>query len=200
MNKRLSHPRGRSNGTQELVGHHLVDPDPITIGIGLYGAIVSTKSWLEARRKRLQAEKDEQAKRKAERDKFLGSYLAAREALKGFHGRLEEFERIVNERKLGNRQFRYGSATLDVSQRENAELLSLYRRVLANGSELADTSDRLSAYLDATYQPAITRLDALLREAGFPNTFADAVALCRKASHEYEKLLDDVSNHEKFPK
>ncbi len=96
----------------------LLDPDPFTVGIGIFSAIASVGGFLETRRQRRHAER-------AQRERFRTTWYAARRALIHFKGIVDEFETYVRQDDFGARAFRIGSVRLTVGEHQHDALRRL---------------------------------------------------------------------------
>ena len=74
----------------------LVDPDPFTIGLGIFGGLAGGGAFLESRRQREISEGQQ-------RGAFRASCFAARRRLIHFKQNIDEFETFMLEDRYGQR-------------------------------------------------------------------------------------------------
>jgi hypothetical protein len=96
-------------GRIQPADEELVDPDPFTIGLGIFAAIAGGGAFLEQRRQR-QMLQDQQ------RAAFRASWFAARRTLIHFKQQVDEFETYMLEDNYGAREFRIGAVRLTVDR------------------------------------------------------------------------------------
>ena len=160
-----------------------IDPDPFTIGIGVFTAMVSGVGWLEMRR---------QTKQSDERDRnaFRAAWFTSRRAVIGFRGLLDEF---------GARSFRLGVVRLVLDGGRARDLWRLRDRAWDVGRELGSSLDALSEHLGAEYAPLVDEAHRAFQSIGaMPDRFTGLVRQGRAAVEAYSSLLDAIAEREGF--
>lgn len=122
-----------------------VDPDPFTLGLGLFGAIAGGGAFLETRRHRQYAQSQG-------RDAFRGAWFKARRTLIHFKGQIDEFETYMLEEGFGRKAFRIGAVRLEVDRGRHKSLRRLRGQIYVTASHMGDDLDDLSEYLTTDYQ------------------------------------------------
>jgi hypothetical protein len=169
-----------------------IDPDPFGIGIGVFAAMVSGASFLEARRQT-------QFLAAQQRAAFRAAWFQARRSVIFFKRSVDEFETYVLEDGFGRRSFRVGAVRLVVSPQRAHELKRLRRQSMVTANRIGDDLDDLSNFLGPEDQPGVTRLLATLSEFGaFPEHYADLVTQGRAVVALYTGLLDSIDAREGF--
>ena len=102
----MSHDEGMSGDQNDS---ELVDPDPFTIGLGIFSAVAGGGTFLEARRARENAQNQQ-------RDNFRAAWYGARRTLIHFKQQIDEFETYMLEDDYGRKTFRIGSVRLMVDR------------------------------------------------------------------------------------
>lgn len=169
-----------------------IDPDPFGIGIGLFAAMVSGASFLEARRQ-TKFLLDQQ------RGAFRAAWFEARRSVIFFKRSLDEFETYVLEDGYGRKAFRVGSVRLVVTSRRAHEMKRLRGQALVTAHRLGDNLDELSNHLGPEDQEAVTGILAALNDLGaFPDRYADVVTQGRSVIALYTAMLDAIGEREAF--
>ena len=116
-----------------------VDPDPFTIGLGIFGAVAGGGAFLESRRQRRLLQEQQ-------RGAFRGAWYAARRTLIHFKQQVDEFETYMLEDGYGRREFRIGAVRLAVDHgrhRTYRDVIRAAREALDwYGSFLDDVAER----------------------------------------------------------
>ncbi len=129
----------------------LPDPDPFSIGLGIFGIIAAGGSFLETRRARQIVERQQ-------RDQFRATWFACRRTLIHFKRVVDEFETYVLEDNYGRDLFRIGSVRITVDQNRHHALRRLHGQVMTTATFMADNLDDLSDHLGAADQSAVDTL------------------------------------------
>jgi hypothetical protein len=173
------------------VEEELIDPDPFTIGLGIFGALAGGGAFLETRRQRQYAQQQG-------RSAFRGAWFAARRTLIHFKGQIDEFETYMLEDGYGRSAFRIGAVRLEVDRGRHRALRRLRGQVLVTSSHMGDDLDDLSEYLGAEYQVEVDAILEHLRELELPERYRDLIRTAREAFELYTDLLDAVAEREGF--
>lgn len=169
----------------------LSDPDPFAWGLSLLAALFSGASYLEMRRQtRLTAEERE--------GEFRQTWFSARRTVIYARRVVEEFATYVAELGLGDREMQYGRFRLNLDRGMARDLRRLHTNCLMNATHLVDDLDELSAFLDASYDSAIRRIQDMLTEAQMPHTYDAVVVLVKAGISLYEELLEEIKQKEGF--
>lgn len=167
-----------------------VDPDPF--GIGIFAAMVSGASFLEARRQ-------SQFLQQQQRAAYRAAWFEARRSVIFFKRSLDVFETYMLEDGYGRRAFRVGSVRLVVTPRRATEMRRLRTQSLTNAEKLGGTLDELSNFLGPEDQDAVTAILATLNDLGaFPDKYADLVTQGRAVVAIYANLLESIAEREGF--
>lgn len=170
----------------------LIDPDPFTIGLGLFQIIASGAGFLETRRRR-------QAVESAERGRFRGAWYNARRSLIFFKRTTDEFETYMLEGGYGRQLFRIGVVRLSLQPNQHQAMRRMHGQTMNTAQHLADDLDDLSDFLGADDQVRVDAIhDRLSQIENLPQRYRDVVTLCREAADLYNDLLDDIDERERF--
>lgn len=169
----------------------LIDPDPFTIGLGIFGAVAGGGAFLETRRQREYVQ--QQGK-----DAFRAAWFAAKRTLIHFKGQIDEFETYMLEDGYGRSAFRIGAVRLEVDRGRHKALRRLRGQVLVTASHMGDDLDDLSEYLGGEYQAEVDAILDRLREVELPERYRDLIALARESFGLYNDLLESVAEKEGF--
>lgn len=179
-------------------GHHVldengrIDPDPFSIGLGLFGIIASGAGFLEARRQRQQAER-------VDRDRFRGTWYNSRRSLIYFKRITDEFETYMLELGYARREFRIGIVRLSLEPPQHQAMRRMHGQTMQTAQHLADDLDDLSDYLGPVDQERVNDIHERLSQIErLPETYRDLIALCRTAHQLYSDLLEDLGERERF--
>jgi hypothetical protein len=170
----------------------LFDPDPFTIGLGIFAALAGGGAFLEARRQRQFAERQQ-------RERFRGAWFNAKRALINFGRVIDEFETYMLEDDYGGKSFRIGSVRLTVDAGRHHALRRLKGQALTTANVISDCIDDLSEFLAIEYQGDIQSLLEQLVEIGkVPERYSEVVKAARKARELYDTLLNKIGDREGF--
>jgi hypothetical protein len=168
-----------------------IDPNPFTIGLGIFGAVAGGGAFLEARRQRQFMERQRV-------DSFRTAWFNARRSLIHFRGNVAEFETYVLEEDFGLAAFRIGAVRLAVDRDRHQALRRLRGQAMTTANRIGDNLDDLSNYLGPEYQDDIDAILASLAELGIPESYAEVIRAGRTAIELYARLLADVGVRERF--
>jgi hypothetical protein len=132
-----------------------IDPDPFTIGLGIFSALAGGGAFLEARRQR-EIVQDQQ------RGAFRQAWFASRRTLIFFKHQIDEFETYMLEDNYGQRQFRIGAVRLTVDAGRHHALRRLRGQTLITASRMGDDLDDLSEFLGQEYAERVQQVLAQL--------------------------------------
>jgi hypothetical protein len=169
----------------------LVDPDPFTIGLGIFAAVAGGGAFLEARRQRQIVESQQKGA-------FRSAWFAARRTLIHFKQNLDEFETFVLEDGYGTRKFRIGAVRLTVDAGRHKALRRLRGQCLTTAHHMGDDLDELSEFLGGDYAERIQLVLEHLAAIGIPETYGELIKAARNAFYEYESLLTYIADVEGF--
>jgi hypothetical protein len=175
-----------------LVERGEVDPDPFTIGLGLFAAIAAGGTFLEARRSRQETER-------VQKDAFRSAWFASRRTLIHFKRAADEFESFMLEDGYARKAFRIGEVRISVDFNRHKSMRRLHGQVLTTANFMADHLDDLSEYLGSEDQPAVDRILVGLKEMSFPESYRDIIRMARTAGELYGDFLQDLGEREGFP-
>lgn len=170
----------------------LIDPDPFTIGLGIFAALAGGGSFLEARRTRQEAER-------AKKDAFRSAWFACRRTLIYFKRSADEFETFMLEDGYERKAFRIGEVRISVDFNRHKAMRRLHGQVMTTANDMADNLDDLSEYLGPEDQEAVDRILGGLKEMTFPESYRDVIRLARTAGELYGDFLHDLGEREAFP-
>jgi Arc/MetJ family transcription regulator len=185
--------RAQPIGTDEVEpdADGLIDPDPFTIGLGIFSAMAGGGAFLETRRQREYVQQQG-------RDAFRGAWFAARRTLIHFKGQVDEFETYMLEDGYGRKSFRIGAVRLEVDRTRHKALRRLRGQVLVTASHMGDDIDDLSEFLGAEYQSEVDAIINRLGEMELPDKYRDLIMLARESFALYNDLLESVAEREGF--
>lgn len=175
----------------ELESSQAVDPDPFTIGLGIFGAVAGGGAFLESRRQR-------RLMKEQQRGAFHGAWYAARRTLIHFKQQVDEFETYMLEDGYGKREFRIGVVRLSVDRGRHHALRRLRGQTLVTASRLGDNLDDLSEFLGEDYVDEIEMILGRLHDMQIPPTYRDVIHTAREARAWYGSFLDHVAEREGF--
>jgi hypothetical protein len=168
-----------------------VDPDPFTIGLGIFGAIAGGGAFLEQRRQRQMLQGQQRAN-------FRTAWFAARRTLIHFKRQVDEFETYMLEDGYGQKQFRIGAVRLLVDRGRAQAMRRLRGQTLVTASHMGDDLDDLSEFLGADYQEDIEKVLGHLGAIHLPETYRDLIRIAREAVGVYQAFLDKIAENEGF--
>jgi hypothetical protein len=169
----------------------VIDPDPFSIGLGIFAAIAGGGAFLESRRQR-EILQDQQ------RGAFRGAWFAARRSLIHFKQQIDEFETYMLEDGYGQQEFRIGAVRLVVDRGRHHSMRRLRGQTLVTANRLGDDMDDLSEYLGAEYSDRVQEVLGHLQEIQLPATYRDLIRTARSAFDAYESFLTYVADIEGF--
>jgi len=169
----------------------LVDPDPFTIGLGIFAALAGGGAFLEARRQR-ELVQDQQ------RGAFRGAWFGSRRTLLFFKHQIDEFETYMLEDNYGSKQFRIGSVRLVVDAPRHRAMRRLRGQTLITANHIGDDLDDLSEFLGPEYAEKVQALLAHLEAINIPETYRELIKVARDAFYEYDGLLTYIADIEGF--
>lgn len=169
------------------------DPDPFTIGLGIFAAIAGGGTFLEARRTRQEAEGHH-------KDAYRSAWFASRRTLIFFKRSVDEFETYMLEDGFAKSIFRIGAVRLTVDFGRHKALRRLNGQVMTTAQFMADNLDDLSDFLGVDDQQQIDAILKRLGEIEIPGTYRDLIKLARAASELYSDFLDEIGEREAFPR
>jgi hypothetical protein len=169
----------------------LVDPDPFSIGLGIFGAIAGGGAFLEARRQR-------QIVQSQQKGEFRAAWFAGRRTLIHFKQQVDEFETYMLEDNYGQKQFRIGAVRLVVDVGRKRSMRRLRGQTLTTASHMGDDLDDLSEYLGPDYTERIEAVLKHLQEIEIPETYRGLIRVARDAFDEYESFLTFIADTEGF--
>ena len=125
----------------------LFDPDPFSIGLGIFGIIAAGGAFLETRRGRQFIER-------TQRESFRAAWFSARRTMIHFKRIVDEFETYMLEDDYGEQGFRIGRVRLAVDRGKHQAMRRLHGQTNTTSSFMADNLDDLSDYLGPDDQAA----------------------------------------------
>jgi hypothetical protein len=168
-----------------------VDPDPFTIGLGIFGAIAGGGAFLESRRQR-------QIIQEQQRSAFRGAWFAARRTLIHFKQQVDEFETYMLEDGYGQREFRIGAVRLTVDRGRHRSMRRLRGQTLVTASHMGDDLDDLSEFLGPEYAERVEEVLNHLQAIDLPDTYGELIRVGREAFGVYQGFLDFMAETEGF--
>ena len=172
---------------QGAVVDRLIDPDPFTIGLGLFGAVAGGGAFLEARRQR-------QTLDKQHLDACRAAWYECRRTVIFFKRSVDEFETYILEENFGRKEFKIGSVRLMVVQQRHKQLRRLKGQVFTTANIIADNIDDLSEFLGPESQSAVDRVLTAIQGLSIPERYIDVIRTSRAAIDAYSDLLDAVGD------
>lgn len=170
----------------------LFDPDPFTIGLGLFAALAGGGAFLETRRQRQLAERQHC-------DRFRAAWFQCKRSLIYFGRAIDEFETYMLEDEYGGKAFRIGSVRLTVDTNRHRALRRLRGQAMTTANVMSDTIDDLCEFLGPDYQAAVQDVLTQLNEIGkVPERYSEVVKAARKARELYDGLLNKIGEQEGF--
>jgi len=167
------------------------DPDPFTIGLGIFAALAGGGAFPEARRQRQLVERQH-------RDRFRAAWFNARRALIYFGRNIDEFETYVFEDDYGGKSFRIGSVRLTVDPDRHRSLRRLKGQAMTTANVMSDAID-LCEFLGPDYQSSIQKVLDQLRQIGaIPERYSELIRAAREARKLYDDLLNQIGEKEQF--
>jgi len=161
----------------------IIDPDPFSVGIAVFGAIAGAGAWLEARRQR----SDDQI---AQRRNFRATWFACLRSVDFLDSSIRELATHVAEQEFGDRIF----------TRARESFARLSRQVDITKANLTENFDHLSDYLGPDDAQAINQLmEQLSSEIGnFPFDYNSLINSGRIAVQGLREFLQEIGNREGF--
>lgn len=172
-------------------GSELIDPDPFTIGLGIFSAMAGGGAFLETRRSREHVQQQS-------RDAFRAAWFRARRTLIHFKSQVDEFETYMLEDGYGRNAFRIGAVRLEIDRGRHQSLRRLRGQALVTASHMGDDLDDLSEFLTADYQEQVDAILDRLRECELPALYRDLVVAARESIVLYSDLLEAIETGEGF--
>ena len=169
----------------------LSDPDPFAWGLSLLAALFSGASYLEMRRQTRLSEEEREGE-------FRRTWFSSRRTVIYARRVVEEFATYVAELGLGGSEMKYGRFRLNLDRGMARDIRRLHTNCLMNATHLVDDLDDLSAFLDASYDSTIRRIQDMLTEAQMPHTYDAVIVLVRTGISLYEELLEEIKQKEGF--
>ncbi len=170
----------------------LYDPDPFTIGLGLFAALAGGGAFLETRRQRQLVERQQ-------RERFRGAWFQCKRALIFFGRAIDEFETYMLEDDYGGKAFRIGAVRLTVDNNRHHALRRLRGQAMTTANVMSDTIDDLCEFLGPDYQSAVQEVLDQLGEIGkVPERYSEVIRAARRARELYDKLLNNIGTKEDF--
>jgi hypothetical protein len=169
----------------------LTDPDPFTIGLGIFGAIAGGGSFLEARRLR-------QSLDQRQRESFRESWYACRRTLIHFRRVVDEFDTYVLEDGYGKQSFRIGAVRISVGADRHKAMRRLNGQAMMTATHMSDDLDELSAFLGPEDQPQIDAILERLDKITIPEIYRDLIKLARDLVDVYSGFLEGIGDREDF--
>ena len=169
----------------------VIDPDPFTIGLGIFGAIAGGGAFLENRRQRQLVEGQQ-------RGAFRAAWFAARRTLLFFKHQIDEFETYMLEDNFGQKQFRIGAVRLSVDAGRHRALRRLRGQTMVTASHMGDDLDDLSEFLGTEYADQVTKVLDHLEAIKIPETYRELIHVARDAFYEYDGFLTYIADIEGF--
>jgi hypothetical protein len=179
------------DSTVTVEPEQLVDPDPFTIGLGIFGAIAGGGAFLEQRRQR-------QLVQEQQRGAFRAAWFAARRTLIHFKQQIDEFETYMLEDGYGQRQFRIGSVRLVVDRGRHQAMRRLRGQTLITANRIGDDLDDLSEHLGPEHAEEVQRVLRHLDQITVPETYRSLIHVAREAFAVYEAFLARTAEAEGF--
>ncbi|MDQ1710889.1 MAG: hypothetical protein QOE45_339 [Frankiaceae bacterium] len=178
--------------THPLTHDDQVDPDPFSIGITLFAAMVTGASFIETRRQTGLLQRNR-------REAFRAAWYGARRSVLFFEHALDEFETHVLQDGYGARSFQVGTVRLVLSRSRADELRMLHDEALTAARHLRDRLSTLSDFLGPDDQdPVTTILTEVAGLPAMPARFADVVTQGRTVAGMYHDLLADLAARHGF--
>ncbi len=169
----------------------LVDPDPFSIGLGLFSIIASGVAFLETRRSRQFVEQ-------SQREHFRAAWFQSRRSLIFFKQAVDEFETYMLEDAYGRKAFRIGSVRLMVTRGRHQSMRRLHGQTMTTANYMADNLDDLSDFLGPEDQAKVDEILQKMSDVRFPELYRDVIISARGAVELYSDLLDEIGEREGF--
>jgi len=171
----------------------LFDPDPFTIGLGIFAALAGGGAFLEARRQRQFIERQQ-------KERFRAAWFGARRTLIHFDQVIDEFETYMLEDEYSESAFRIGAVRITVDRGRHQAMRRLKGQAMTTANVLTDTLDDLSDFLGADDQEVIDKILRELAQIELPARYSDVIRSARQARDLYSELLSIVGEREGFEK
>lgn len=169
-----------------------VDPDPFTIGLGIFAALAGGGAFLEQRRQRHMLQDQQRAA-------YRAAWFSARRTLIHFKQQIDEFETYMLEDNYGTRQFRIGAVRLTVDRGRHQAMRRLRGQTLITANHMGDNLDDLSEYLGEEHTEKVTEvLEHLENIQALPETYLELINLARDTFRVYHSFLAFVGDTEGF--
>ncbi|MBF6460177.1 hypothetical protein IU433_14140 [Nocardia puris] len=171
----------------------VIDPDPFSIGLGIFGAACGAAAWLEARRARL----SEAAR---ERNEFRSAWFRCHRSVNFLDATLKEFSTHVHEQEISSRSFLFGSVRIGFRDRNDpASFARLSRQVDTTKSNITENFNNLSDFLGRNDQSDIEYLmEELTRTLKIPGTYGELIRSGTIAVSLLRDFLTRVGSREDF--
>jgi hypothetical protein len=168
-----------------------VDPDPFTIGLGIFGAVAGGGAFLESRRQRRMLQEQQ-------RGAFRGAWYASRRTLIHFKQQVDEFETYMLEDGYGKHEFRIGVVACRSIAAGTTRFAGFGGQTFVTADRLGDNLDDLSEFLGEDYGDEIEMILRRLHDMQIPATYRDVIRTARDAFEWYGSFLDHVAEREGF--
>lgn len=179
------------DGLRELRDDERLDPDPFTIGLAIFSAVAGGGAFLEARRQRQGAERQQ-------RDAFRTAWFNSRRTVIFFKRGVDEFETYLMEEGFGRKAFRIGSVRLFVDKQRHHALRRLRGQTFTTATLIGDNLDDLSEFLGREDQEAVDTILLRLHEMQMPERYSDVIRLGREAIAMYSDFLEAIDDRMGF--
>jgi hypothetical protein len=178
--------------SEYLADEDLFDPDPFTIGLGLFATLAGGGAFLETRRQRQLVERQQ-------RERFRGAWFQCKRALIFFGRATDEFETYMLEDDYGGKAFRIGAVRLTVDVNRHHALRRLRGQAMTTANVMSDTIDDLCEFIGPEYQSDVQNVLDQLNEIGkVPERYSEVVKAARRARELYDTLLNKIGEQEGF--
>lgn len=172
----------------------VIDPDPFSVGIGIFGAVAGAGAWLEARRQRADSENKS-------RQDYRAAWFACVRSVDFLDSSIREFATYIAEESVGTRPFHFGSVRIGfVNRRTREGFARLSRQVDITKANLTENFDKLSEYLGQDEVELVGQLLSQLAEAirTFPDSYLDLLEAGQSAVANLRGFLRSIGDSENF--
>jgi hypothetical protein len=169
------------------------DPDPITIGIGLFSAAVAGKSYLDTRARRRETEESQRAALRAR-------WASSQRAVNQLEHAASDLDVALDEFGFRDEPFAVGAVRLELTSDERRYLLRLSRQMREAADKMERAFDDLSGSLGPDYQPTVDTVHSRIDElwAVFPEDYNSLVHAVQESIEAYRRLLNEIAQREEF--
>ena len=168
------------------------DPEPFTIAIGIFGAVVGGVGYIERRL-------DKRSAKKEKKQEFRAAWRNAEGAVERLERQVGRFEEFIAEQGLSGEPLRYGDHRVVLDPDYKDQVRSLHQQALHTGSFLVKYMDEISNFLDVEYDDVLGRgrlaLEALETP---PQTYDELLNVMRTTLFSYTELLNEIRDREGF--